>query len=60
MTAALINIIRHNQKLEDLIRNDLCRIKYPIAQRAIIDTMASVFQIEPSLITKNKKILGKD
>lgn len=56
VTSTLIDIIRNNQRLEGLIRDDLCEIKYPIAQRAIIDTMASVFQIEPTLITQNQKI----
>merc|ERR1719233_2375708 len=53
----LVEGIHHNQTLETLIRTDLTRHRYPIPQRAIMDTMACIFQIEPTLITKNERIL---
>eukprot|EP00483_Globobulimina_turgida_P000187 UN00187 len=54
----LIDTIHNNKQLEDLIRTDLTRIKYPIAQSAIMDTIACVFKLSPRLITENHRILA--
>ena len=53
----LVDVIHNNKQLEDLIRTDLTRIKYPVAQTAIMDTIACVFKLSPRLITENERIL---
>ena len=54
----LFGTIHKNKQLEDLIRTDLTRIKYPIAQTAIMDSIACIFKISPRLITENEQILS--
>lgn len=54
----LAQTLHHNKQFEDLVRTDLTRIKYPIAQTAIMDAIACVFKLSPRLVTENERILA--